>query len=305
MQEDIISYRIIDISVSDIIFPKEELRSHVIYEGLDELARSIRSVGLLNPITVRKVDTKYELIAGYRRLKACEIVGFVTIPARVITSDDTRADLQKLHENMFREEVNPIDEGSFFKRLLVKNNWRIIDLAVQLHKSPTFVSRRVQLTDADPMVVAALRDNQINISVADELIKIDDPDTRSRLLHYAVKSGATVETVRSWRIQYESDILPPPAQYVPRGASVDSEGNPIVPMPVMFDDIPPPAIKLTETINETRPCFSCMDSFDTHSISVIFLCPACRTVFENALRPDQNNILDNNNNLEIKRGDNQ
>lgn len=287
MQEDVITFRILDISVADIVFPKDELRTNVFYEGLDELARSIKSVGLLNPITVRKADTKYELIAGYRRLKACEILGFVTIPARIIASDDARADLQKLHENLFREEVNPIDEGNFYKRLLVKNNWRIMDLAVQLHKSPTFVSRRVQLTDADPLVVEALRDGQINISVADELVRVDDPVTRSRLLHYAVKSGATVETVRAWRIQYESDILPPPPEYIDRNATIDAAGNKVYPEAAAFNDVPPAKMRLKETINETRPCFSCMDEFDTSQISVIFLCPICRAHIEKALRPDE------------------
>jgi hypothetical protein len=187
---------------------------------------------------------------------------------------------------MFREEVNPIDEGNFFKRLLVKNNWNIIDMAVQIHKSPAFVSRRVKLTDADPLVVEALRDSQINISVADELIKIDDPATRQRLLHYSIKSGATVETVRSWRIQYESDILPPPPPYIDRNATKDAAGNPIFPQAAAFDDIPPATLKLKEITNETRPCFSCMQDFDTKQISVIFLCPICRAHIEKALRPE-------------------
>jgi predicted RNA-binding Zn-ribbon protein involved in translation (DUF1610 family) len=187
---------------------------------------------------------------------------------------------------MFREEVNPVDEGSFFKRLLVKNNWRITDLAIQIHKSPAYVSRRVQLTDADPQVVDALRDSQINISVADELVKVDDPATRARLLHYAIKSGATVDTVRSWRVQYESDMLPPPPAYVERNPTYDQAGNPILPLAVPFDDIPPPALNLKETVNETRSCFSCMGTFDTKNIYVIFLCPECRATIEKALRAE-------------------
>lgn len=287
MQEEIIKYTIQDISLSDIVFPKEDLRSNIFYEDLDELARSIRSVGLLNPITVRKADTKYELIAGYRRLKACEICGMATIPARVLDSDDVKADLQKLHENMFREEVNPVDEGNFYKRLLVKNNWRIMDLAVQIHKSPAYVSRRVQLTDADPNIVNALRDNQINLSVADELIRIDDPDTRTRLLHFAVKSGATVETVRSWRIQYEMELIPPPQPIFDK--PIDNQGKEIPPQEMIhkFGDEPLPTRKIEENIVETRPCYACMRTFDTRDIYVIFLCPDCKKTIESAIRPQE------------------
>lgn len=289
MQEDLINWKIQEISVADVVFAKDDLRSHVLYEGLDELSRSIRQLGLLNPITVRKADTKFELIAGYRRLKACEIAGFATVPARVVTSDDARADLQKLHENMFREEVNPVDEGTFFKRLLVKNNWRIVDLSVQIHKSPAYVSRRINLTDADPVVVQALNDNQINLSVTDELIRIDCPDTRARLLHYAIKSGATVETVRAWRVQYEAELLPQPAPFnpssIPPGQEVQVNPN----AAHKFGDEPPPNRKIEENVIESRPCYSCMNKFDTRDIYVMYFCPNCKATIDTAMNPPEEN----------------
>lgn len=292
MSQDLINWKIEEISVSDIVFSKDDLRTHITYEDLDGLARSIRQLGLLNPITVRKADLKYELIAGYRRLKACEIAGFAVIPARVVTSNDTQADLQKLHENMFREEVNPVDEGSYFKRLLVKNQWRIVDLAVQIHKSPAYVSRRVNLTDADPIVVAALNDNQINLSVADELIRVDDPDTRARLLHYAIKSGATVETVRAWRIQYEADLLPQPApltiENMKKGEEINVNPNPVH----KFGEEPPPDRKISEAVIESRPCYACMNTFDTRDIYVMYFCPDCKAQIERALNPPDDKSQD-------------
>ncbi len=301
MQEDVINWKIQEISLSDIIFAKDDLRSKILYEDLDALARSIRQLGLLNPITVRKADTKFELIAGYRRLKACEIAGYATVPARVIVSDDTRADLQKLHENMFREEVNPVDEGKFFKRLLLKNNWRVVDLSVQIHKSPAYVSRRINLTDADPLVVSALSDDQINISVADELIRIDDPDTRARLLHYSIKSGATVETVRAWRMQYECDIMPQPAPLtidnMKAGQEVSNNPAPVH----KYGEEPLPDRKIAENVVETRPCYSCYNKFDTRDIYVVYLCPDCKGAIEKALHGDKNNpdIKEVDNNARI------
>lgn len=285
MPEEIIKYKIIEISVSDIIFPKEELRTKIFFEDLDELARSIRTVGLLNPITVRPSGDKYELIAGFRRLKACEIANMAVIPCRILESDDTIADLQKLHENMFREDINPIDEGNFFKRLLIKNNWRIIDLSVQIHKSPSYVSRRIQLTEADPLIVGALADNQINLSIADELNRVDDPDTRARLLHYAIHSGATVETVRSWRVQYEMDLHMLPPQPIVTAAT-DHNGTPPQEVPLAkFGDETLPTRKIEERVAESRPCFSCMRDIDTRDLYVLYLCPTCRATIEKAIRP--------------------
>ena len=280
-----IKYTIKDISVADIIFGKDDLRSRIFFEDLDELARSIRSVGLLNPITVRSAGEKYELIAGFRRLKACEIANLAVIPCRIVDSDDTRADLQKLHENMFREEVNPIDEGNFFKRLLIKNNWRIVDLAVQVHKSPAYVSRRMSLTDADPLLVNALLDKQINISVADELSKIDDPDTRSRLLHYAINSGATIETVRMWRIQYEHDNIQAPAAYVGPGDPLPAGTTNPEPTSYKLGEEPPTEKKIVESVLEFRSCFGCLSKVDAKDVFQIFLCPECKRVIEAALRP--------------------
>jgi len=285
VSEKIISYKIEEISVSDIIFPKEELRTRIFFEDLDELARSIRTVGLLNPLTVRVFGDKYELIAGFRRLKAAEIANLAVVPCRIVDSDDTRADLQKLHENMFREEINPIDEGNFFKRLLVKNNWRIVDLSVQIHKSPSYVSRRIQLTEADPLIVGALADNQINLSIADELCKIDDPDTRARLLHYAIHSGATVETVRSWRVQYEMDLHMIPPQPVDHPPADPSGHIPPVEPIAKFGNEPLPNRKIEERVAESRPCFSCMRDIDTRDIYIIYLCPICRSAIEKAIRP--------------------
>ncbi|KKN33026.1 hypothetical protein LCGC14_0807950 [marine sediment metagenome] len=286
MPEEMIGYKILELSLSDIIFPKDELRTKIFFEDLDELARSIRTVGLLNPITVRPSGDKFELIAGFRRLKACEIANLAVVPCRVVDSDDMRADLQKLHENMFRESVNPVDEGNFFKRLLIKNNWRIVDLSVQIHKSPSYVSRRIQLTEADPLIVSALADNQINLSIADELNRVDDPDTRSRLLHYAIHSGATVETVRSWRVQYEMDShMMPPVPNVDPLAPPDTDPVAAAGLP-KFGEEGYPTRKVEEHIKESRPCFSCMNDIDTRDLYTMFLCPSCRAVIEKSLRPE-------------------
>lgn len=289
MSQEILNYTIKDISLADISYPKDELRSRIGFEDLDELARSIRAVGLMNPITARAVGDKYELIAGYRRVKACEIANLATIPCRVVNSDDDTADMQRLHENMFREAVNPIDEAQFFKKLLVKHNWRIMDLSVQIHKSPSYVSKRVQLLDADPVIISALQDQQINLSIADELNRIDDPDARQRLLYYAINSGATVETVRLWRIQYETDKgYEPPPYVAPVSTMADAPAG-TDPQAVKFGEEPLPNREIQERIIETRPCYACLTKVDVKDISTLYFCSECLASVEQALRQEQPN----------------
>lgn len=287
MYTEMMNYTIKEISLSDIIFPANELRSKLSFEDLDELARSIRLVGLMNPITARPIGDKYELIAGYRRVKACEIANLATVSCRIVDSDDNIADLQRLHENMFREAVNPVDEGTFFKKMLIKNDWRIIDLSVQIHKSPSYVSRRLQLLDADPMIVNALQDQQINISVADELNRIDDADSRHRLLFYAINSGATVDTVRTWRIQYETDkTYIPPAPNIQSPEQHETNIEPAF-VPARPGEEPPTTKTLHETVVETRPCFACLNKIDIENIRNLFFCTDCLAIVEAAIRPKE------------------
>lgn len=285
---EILNYTIKDISLSDIIMPAVELRTMINFEGLDELARSIRTVGLMNPITVRAIGDKYELIAGFRRTKACEIANVATISARVVNSSDDIADLQRLHENMFREDVNPIDEGVFFKKMMTKHNWRILDMAVQIHKSPSYVGKRVQLLDADPLIVQALKDQKINLSIADELNRIDEADARHRLLFYAINSGATVDIVRTWRIQYETDktyVSPPPEQFT---QVLDPTTGQMIPQATEVGKEPYPDMELKEEIIETRPCYACCQKTEIKQVRTLFVCVTCLAAIEAAIRPAEN-----------------
>lgn len=264
-----------DVPLSDIVFPSGEMRSQVSMEGLDELSRSIRQLGLMNPISVRPIGDKYELIAGFRRTKACEMAGMLTVPARIFTSTDEIADLQKAHENLFREEVNTLDEGSYFKLMLGKHNWKIADLALAVHKSPGYVSRRVALTESPDDVRDALRDGKINLSVAEELTRIPDVDARRRIMYLVINNGATVDVVRNWRIQYESSVnmTPPPVYAGPDGAGNMPGADPNV--PGNLTDFRGPQVALEETVKRYHVCHSCLTKVDEAAAKLLILCPDC------------------------------
>lgn len=280
MTEQSVPYVVKDIPLSDILFPAEEMRSVVAFEGLDELSRSIRQLGLLNPITVRPKGNQYELIAGYRRTKACEMAGMLQVPARVIQSDDTTADLQKAHENIFREEVNALDEGAYYKLMLVKHNWKLQDLATVVHKSLSYVDRRVRLTECFEDVREALKEGKINLSIAEELGKIKDEATRRRLLYLCVVNGATVDVVRSWRVQ--SEIMNN------QGIQPGTDGLPVDPNAPATDpskmgnlaDDRGPQFTLNETIKQFRICHSCLDKVDVEKAKLLVLCEKCAAAIE-------------------------
>lgn len=275
METQDIPFLIKEIPITDIIAGNEEMRSGVSFEGLDELSASIRHVGLMNPISVRPKGDKFELIAGYRRTKACTMAGMITIPARIFNSTDNIADLQKAHENIFREEVNPFDEGNYLKLILNKHNWKLSELALSVHKSQSYVARRMALTDCQEDVKQALKDGKINLSIAEELTKIKADNMRTRVLFLVLTNGATVDVVRNWRIQYEAD-----ANYIRPEAYIEGqrdENGDIVNTNKPFDLLndPGPTFEMNETVQKYRVCHSCLAKTDDTKAKLLILCENC------------------------------
>ena len=264
-----------EIAIADIIFPPEEMRSAVDFEKLEELAKSIRSQGLMNPISVRELNGKYELIAGFRRTKATEMCGSLTILARIFKSSDDSALLKKAHENLFREDVNPLDEANYYRIMIQKQNYQLGQLSLVTHKSPAYLTRRLNLLEMPQELQDAVKDNQINVSIAEELKRITDKNEMLRLLFIVVKNGATVDTVRQWRVQFEMSSMLPPVPYTDNIAK-DNEGHDIdVTKPFAVDNVPGPNLELNETIKETRICHFCLNKSPAELCRVLVACQEC------------------------------
>lgn len=291
---------IIDIPIGEITFPEVELRKQVIFEELESLANSIRTVGLLNPIVVRRVGEKWELVAGWRRYKACEILGLPSIPCRVAPPTEELADLARIHENIFREDINPVDEGEFYQTLLKKYQWNLSTLALNVKRSPAYISDRVKIIEADEEIKDAMRDGKIGISIGRELMRIDDPPSRKRLLWYAVNSGATIETVRRWRVDYETSAS--------RQQAMDEGGKVVLREEVPPGEIGPPKLKdaitpemaIEEKIIEYRTCFGCGSKTGIDDVFVMFLCPRCKDTIVGAMKPQKEAIVTQEKKEEVK-----
>jgi len=280
MAEENVPFMLREIPLSDIIFPIEEMRSRVSFEGMEELAISIRKHGLIQPITVRPKGAKYELIAGFRRTKAHEMNGSLTVLARIINSSDELSLLQKAAENIFREDVNPMDEGGYLKLMLDKNNWQIQDLASAMHKSESYISRRIKLQSVYEDVKDALRDGKINLSIAEELARVTDGATRMRILSLVINNGATVDVVRSWRVQYEMQKNVDGPKWDPTtGLTEGQAGNdPTKPGDLLNDH--GPQMALNETVDIYRICHSCLVKVPEKEAKLLIMCPECCKAIE-------------------------
>ena len=169
-----------DIDVSEISPSEYAVRSVV--EGVDELARSIQRLGLLQPIIVRANKVSFEIIAGNRRLKACKMLGLKKVSCHIVELDDRSAFEVSLVENVQRNTLNPIEEGLAFRKYVHEFGWGgISELAQKISKSPSYISRRIKLANLPQNILDLISQSSIDITTVEELLPVTDNHTKSML----------------------------------------------------------------------------------------------------------------------------
>jgi len=162
-------------------------------EALDALALSIREVGVLQPIVVRKSASGFELIAGERRLRAAKLAGLATVPAVVRESDDAESLREALIENIHREDLNPIELAEAFRELLEELGLKQETLAERLGMSRSHIANTIRLLQLPPEVQALLAEGRIQAGHGRALLTLGDADAQRSL---ALRIGAEDLSVR-------------------------------------------------------------------------------------------------------------
>jgi ParB family transcriptional regulator, chromosome partitioning protein len=185
-----------DIPICNLRAPKRRLRSSV--QNLDELIDSIRQRGLLQPIVVRgSEDDHYEIIAGNRRYEACKRLSWRKITCSIVELDDKESFELSLTENIQRETLNPIDEARAFKTYISDFGWGgVSKLAKKIGKSPSYVTKRIELLDLRDDVIQSVEDLRVLPSVADELHSIKDQAKQSELAYLITQRRLSLRRVR-------------------------------------------------------------------------------------------------------------
>jgi ParB family chromosome partitioning protein len=171
-------------------------------ESLQELSESIKIHGVIQPITVRKIEgNKYQLIAGERRLRASKLAGKAEIPAYVRAASDQESIEIALIENIQREDLNPLEIAINYKRLMDECDLTQDKLAERLSKNRSTVTNFIRLLKLPPDIQAALRDNKITMGHAKALLAIEHLPTLLSAFKETVAKGLSVrqteELVRS------------------------------------------------------------------------------------------------------------
>lgn len=201
------SNRVVMIPVNKISPPTFEMRETMTHEGLEELRDSIKEIGLRQAITVKPVGDCYEIVAGARRFECVRLLGWEEVPCCVDSVTDEVCEIIKIHENLKREEVDPIEESAYYARLVKEKGWDLDRLAAATGKGFAYLERRIEMHGWDDRIKDAVKAKVINLSVALELMKFKDSEARERYLVAAGNNGVTARTMESWRLQYEADLV--------------------------------------------------------------------------------------------------
>lgn len=186
------------IPLDQIDAPKIAMRSDVHDAGIEELASSIRTIGLLQPVILRPVGERYEIIAGHRRVTAARLAGLVTIAAIVRELNEGEATVQKIHENLLRRDVNPVDEAIFLSKVMQEQDLNVGQIVELTHRSLSYIAMRLAILDYPDYLVEAIGEKQISLGAAEYLAQITDERVRKNYVSYAISGGISVKRAIAW-----------------------------------------------------------------------------------------------------------
>lgn len=161
-------------------------------EELEQLAASIAQVGVLQPLTVRRTESGWELVAGERRLRASVMAGLERVPCVIAQADANRSALLALVENIQRQDLDFWEEALALKKLITLCRLSQEEAARQVGKSQSAVANKLRLLKLPDDVLESLRDNGYTERHARALLRLDDPERQRAAARHIVEQGLNV-----------------------------------------------------------------------------------------------------------------
>lgn len=165
-------------------------------EALNDLANSIREIGLIQPITLRKIgEEKYQIIAGERRFRAAQLAGLTSIPAYIRKAKDEGMLELALVENIQREDLNAIEIALSYQRLLEELEFTQEELSTRIGKNRSTIANYQRLLRLPAVIQKGIIDKQITMGHARALINVDNSEIQTNFFELIVKNGLSVRKV--------------------------------------------------------------------------------------------------------------
>ena len=216
---------IIELEVDAIEINPFQPRSNFNEEALQELAISIRELGVIQPITVRKLDfNKYQLISGERRLRASKINGFKTIPAYIRIANDQESLEMALVENIQRHDLDPIEIALSYQRLMDEIQLTQEQMSERVGKKRSTIANYLRLLKLDPIIQTGIRDGFISMGHGRAIINIEDQDVQTDIYQKIVSQNLSVRETEALVKKYQ-ESRKPAAKSAKKGTSFDIAVN--------------------------------------------------------------------------------
>jgi len=183
---------VVMVRLSDIIPNRFQPRLTFDEEALNELANSIKEHGIIQPLILRDLGSKYEIIAGERRYKAATLAGLTEVPAIVGSMDDQTSAELALIENIQRKDLSAIEEAKSYKKILDMGNFTQDELAKRMGKSQSTIANKMRLLALTNEVQVALMNNLISERHARCLLQIKDEDKQKEVLNKIITERMNV-----------------------------------------------------------------------------------------------------------------
>ncbi len=249
------------INLGDLRLPEFEAHRNINQDLIKEISESIKDIGIIEPLIVRKTKDGTEIVAGCVRYRSALLAGLKAVPCIFMSLDPQAAEVLKLHENIKRISLDHVDQGHTFLMMMEKFNMTEDAISKTSGKSKSYISQHISLVRLNNELTRAVEDGSISFSQARELMRIDDREERLRLLNFCKNDGATVQVLQGWVQDYKRSLAPAPA------AEPDSPDQ-------TFDsDIP----------HISLFCSACHKSVEISKIRQVSYCPPCEVAIRSAI----------------------
>lgn len=183
---------IVDLPISEIYANPTQPRTYFDQQALEGLAQSIKELGIIQPITVRKINDKYEIISGERRFRASQLAGLDKIPAFIRLANDQEFLEMALVENIQRQDLNSIEIALTFEKLIEDIKLTQDELSKRVGKERSTITNYLRLLKLDPKIQTAIRDGNITMGHGRALLSIEELENQLEIFNQVITQKLSV-----------------------------------------------------------------------------------------------------------------
>lgn len=217
---DDVEYNVLSCDLIDD--PEQPIRTDLTPASVESLVLSMKQVGIIQPLVVKPVNGRYEVIAGHRRLYAAGLAKIALVPCFIRKANMEETEMLKIHENLYREDIKPADEAKHYDYLVSKQKMTPTQIAKLISKSASYVTDRLAILSYSPVLRDAMDKGEVSFSVAREFSRFTDEKQLRSAVFYSKRAGMTYEMAKKWVNDWKYSQNNPNDQNMP--SSDGSEG---------------------------------------------------------------------------------